>query len=155
MHPFQRRLDVDRTRGEQGPRLGQAYAAAVPPLPMFALSLAFEGPARVADSLATAFTPSALPALLGLAYTIVIATVLGSGLWTWLMSRYPAGVVAPFSMLVPVVGMSAAYVGLHERLSAYDIVGGAVVVAGVLLGSVRHRRVRPGSTPTDRVESAH
>ncbi|HET8600540.1 MAG TPA: EamA family transporter [Segeticoccus sp.] len=130
------------------------WMSVVPPLPMLALSLAVEGPASIGRSLATAASPAALPAVLGLVYTVVIATAVGSGLWTWLMARHPAGVVAPFSMLVPVVGMSASWLFLHERLGAAELVGGAVVVTGVLLGAAGSRRARPGSAHSV-VGSAH
>src|SRR3546814_5129180 len=79
--------------------------------------------------------PGATPALLGLAYTVLIGTIAGSGVWSWLMSRHPAGVVAPFSMLVPVVGMSAAWLMLGETTSPGELVGAVLVVGGVLLGS--------------------
>lgn len=118
------------------------WMAVVPPVPMLALSLVVEGPSTIGTSLATAFTAEALPAVLGLAYTVVIGTVVGSGLWTVLMARYPSSTVAPFSMLVPVVGMSASAVFLRERLDPFELLSGAVVIAGVLLGSTRGRRER-------------
>ncbi|TNC46200.1 EamA family transporter [Mumia zhuanghuii] len=130
------------------------WMAVVPPVPMLAFSLLVEGPERVGTSLATAFTAEALPALLGVAYTVVIATVVGSGLWTMLMTRYPSSTVAPFSMLVPVVGMSAGALVLHERLDPFELASGAVVIAGVLLGSTRGglgraaRRRRKGAPAT-------
>ncbi|MGH8879570.1 MAG: EamA family transporter [Stackebrandtia sp.] len=113
------------------------WMSVVPPIPMLAVALLIEGPQRIGTSLATAFTGDGVIALAGLAYTVVIATVVGSGIWTWLMSRHPAGVVAPFSMLVPVTGMTAAWIMLGERVSPYEVAGGAIVVAGVLLGSTR------------------
>ena len=109
----------------------------VPPLPMLALSWVVEGPDAIGRSLATAFTLEALPAWLGLAYTVLVATVVGSGIWTWLLSRHPAGVVGPFSMLVPVVGIATAAVVLHEVPSVLEGAGGVLVVAGVLLGASR------------------
>jgi O-acetylserine/cysteine efflux transporter len=118
------------------------WMSVVPPLPMLALALAFEGPHRIGTSLATAGNAAAVPALLGLLYTVVIGTVVGSGVWTWLMARHPAGIVAPFSMLVPVVGMSAAWLLLDESVSRTEIVGGLIVVTGVLLGSARRRTGR-------------
>ncbi|WP_100415062.1 EamA family transporter [Mumia flava] len=118
------------------------WMSVVPPLPMLAIALAVEGPARIGTSLSTAFTIDALPAMVGLAYTVLIGTVLGSGLWTALMARYPSSTVAPFSMLVPVVGMSTAAVVLHERLHALELVGAAVVISGVLLGSSKSRTSR-------------
>lgn len=125
------------------------WMSVVPPLPMLLVALLVEGPGRIGHSLATAGTADALPAVLGLVYTVVIGTVAGSGVWVWLMSRHPAGVVAPFSMLVPVVGMSASWLFLHESLSPVEILGGAVVVTGVLLGSLR-RRPQPEQAPVTR-----
>lgn len=116
------------------------WMSVVPPLPMLAASLVVEGPTQVRDALATAFTAQAVPAVLGIAYTVVIGTVVGSGLWTALMTRYPSSTVAPFSLLVPVVGMGAAAALLHERPAPVELAFGAVVIAGVLYGSGRSRR---------------
>ncbi|GAB3318658.1 EamA family transporter [Geodermatophilus aquaeductus] len=111
------------------------WMTVVPPLPMLALSLATEGPARIGTSLTTLGTQRGVLALAGLLFTVVVATLLGSGIWTALMSRHPSGTVAPFSMLVPVVGMGASWLFLGERTPAVEIACGALVVAGVLYGS--------------------
>ncbi|KNX38812.1 EamA family transporter [Luteipulveratus halotolerans] len=118
------------------------WMSVVPPLPMLALSVAVEGPDEIADSFTGWGSSTAVWALVGLAYTVVIGTIVGSGVWTWLMARHPAGVVAPFSMLVPVVGMSTAWLVLGESVSVGELAGGAVVIAGVLLASTTARRVR-------------
>ncbi|WP_460767066.1 EamA family transporter [Mariniluteicoccus flavus] len=115
------------------------WMSVVPPLPMFLLSLVFEGPTAIRHSLATSLAPAAIPAWVGLAYTIVLGTIVGSGIWTWLMARHPAGVVAPFSMLVPVVGMATAAMVLGERPTWLEVLGGLVVISGVLLGASRRR----------------
>lgn len=125
------------------------WMAVVPPIPMLALSLIFEGPAKIASSLTSWSDPSALPALLGLGYTILLGTLAGSGIWTWLMARHPAGVVAPFSMLVPVVGMTTAWLVLDESLSRGELAGAAIVVLGVLLGSRGRRPIPPGAPALD------
>lgn len=117
------------------------WMSVVVPLPMLALSLAFEGPAQIGAALAGSFSVAALPAWGGLAYTCLIGTVVGSGLWTWLLARHPAGVVAPFSMLVPVVGILTAALVLGERPSWLELLGGLVVVAGVLVGASRRAPV--------------
>jgi O-acetylserine/cysteine efflux transporter len=121
------------------------WMSVVPPLPMLVLALLVEGPARMATSLTSFDDARAGAALAGLAYTVVIGTVVGSGVWTWLMARHPAGVVAPFSMLVPVVGMTAAWVVLGETVTPGEAIGAVAVVAGVLLGGVR-TRARPPRT---------
>lgn len=120
------------------------WMSVVVPVPMLALSLVFEGPAQIGAALAGSLSIGAIPAWLGLAYTCVIGTVVGSGLWTWLLARHPAGVVAPFSMLVPVVGILAATVVLGERPTWLELIGGVIVVSGVLIGATR----RPVATPT-------
>ena len=113
------------------------WMSVVPPLPMLALSLAFEGPDRIASSLATSLTAAAVPAWIGLGYTVLIGTVLGSGVWVWLMSRHPAGRVAPFSMLVPVSGLTTAWLVLGETPQPLELLGGALVIGGVLWASLR------------------
>lgn len=122
------------------------WMSVVPPVPMLALSLAWEGPGRIAAALDPT-APAMIPALLGLAYTVVLGTIAGSGIWSWLMARHPAGLVAPFSMLVPVVGMSSARLFLDETIGVGEMIGAALVVSGVLLGS---RRPAPPGEPASR-----
>ncbi len=139
----------NRQARPQNPLRLTLWMSVVPPLPMLGVSLLVEGPEAIAASLTGLGAPGAAGALVGLAYTVVLGTVVGSGLWTWLMTRHPAGVVAPFSMLVPVFGMSAAWVVLGETVTAGELAGGVLVVVGVLLGSTSsaRSRTRPPSTP--------
>lgn len=123
------------------------WMSVVPPVPLFALSLAVEGPARIGDALDPHRLTSGtgLWALAGLAYTVVVATVLGSGIWAWLLGRHPASAVAPFSMLVPVTGIAAAWLALGERPNPWEWLGATLVVGGVLLGATSRRgRTGPG-----------
>ncbi|CAN5356223.1 EamA family transporter [soil metagenome] len=113
------------------------WMSVVPPLPMLGLSLMFEGPARVGASVRSALTLAALPSDLGLLYVILVSTVGGYGIWTGLLARYPSSTVAPFSMLVPVVGVLASWVAFGQIPDATELVAGAFVVAGVLFASYR------------------
>ena len=123
------------------------WMSVVVPLPMLALSLIFEGPAQIGAAMAGSMSMAALPAWVGLAYTCLIGTVVGSGLWTWLMARHPAGVVAPFSMLVPVVGILTAALVLGEWPNWLELLGGLIVVGGVLIGAVRRPVVVAAAEP--------
>lgn len=126
------------------------WMSVVVPVPMLVLSLLLEGPGEIGEALATSLTSRAAPAWIGLAYTVVIGTVVGSGIWTWLLVRHPAGVVGPFSMLVPVVGMGTAALVLDEVPTVVELVGGVVVVAGVLLGASgagRRGQIRTCTSP--------
>jgi drug/metabolite transporter (DMT)-like permease len=116
------------------------WMSVVPPVPLLAMSWATEGPVAGWESLRAAGTPAGLPGVLALAYIAVLATVVGSGIWTALMRRHPAGVVAPYSLLVPVVGIALAALLLGERPSVVELVAAAVIVGGVLLGTPRARR---------------
>ncbi|QYJ04196.1 EamA family transporter [Nocardioides panacisoli] len=120
------------------------WMSVVPPVPLLALALTVEGPARIGSALTTWEAGTTLPAVVGLAYTALVATVLGSGLWSWLMARHPASAVAPFSMLVPVVGMSSAWLLLGERVAPGEFAGAVAVVSGVLIATA-HRRPREDS----------
>ncbi|MBV6755368.1 EamA family transporter [Rhodococcus opacus] len=120
------------------------WMCVIPPLPMLALSLGVEGPSAGWDSLTSSLHGTGPLALAGLAYIVILGTVAGSGLWTALLSRYPAGMVAPFSLLVPIVGIGASWLVLHEEPSVLSLIGGAVVIAGAAATQVS-AKVRPGT----------
>jgi O-acetylserine/cysteine efflux transporter len=130
----------NRQSGTTEPFRLTMWMAIVPPLPMFALSLAAEGPDEIAEAFVGLGTPTGLLALAGLTYLVTFGTVIGTGIWTWLMSRHEAGVVAPFSLLVPVVGMSSAWLVLGQTVSWQELGGAVLIVGGVFLGSIRLRR---------------
>lgn len=115
------------------------WMSVIPPLPMLLLAVLLEGPERIAASMTTSLSAEAVPAWLGLAYTVLIGTVAGSGIWVWLMTHHPAGMVAPFSMLVPVFGIATAWLVLGERPAPPELIGGCLVVAGVLWGATGSR----------------
>ncbi|MCH8559419.1 EamA family transporter [Nesterenkonia sp. DZ6] len=113
------------------------WMAVVPPIPLLTVAFLVEGPEEIGAALATSISVAAIPAWLGLSYTILFGTVAGAGIWVWLMRRHPAGTVAPFSMLVPVVGILAAWVALGEVPTWLELGGGVLVVGGVIYASVR------------------
>lgn len=105
------------------------WTSLVPIVPLFALSWIVEGPDAI---WAAASSPS--PAAIGsIAYLVFGATLIGASIWSFLMARYPAAVVAPFSLLVPVVGMASAAIVFHERVSGIETVGAALIALGLIL----------------------
>lgn len=105
------------------------WAALPLPIPFFALAWAFEGRAAVAASVA------AMDALswAAVAYLAFGATLTGYGLWSRLLRSYPAGQVARFTLLVPVIGLACGWLAFGERLSAAQVAGCALVIAGLAL----------------------
>jgi O-acetylserine/cysteine efflux transporter len=114
------------------------WASLVAPLPLLGLSLAFEGPRAIGDALGAVD----LGGVAALAYIVGPSTLFGFAAWTGLVRCYPAAVVAPFTLLVPVFGIAAAALTLGERPSAAELVGAAVVIAGLLYGLVRPQSQR-------------
>lgn len=115
------------------------WMSVVPPVPMLGLSLLVEGPQEIAAAIAGSASSGAGAAWAGLAYTVLVGSVVAPTIWAWLLRRHPAGAVAPFSMLVPVVGFCAAWLALGERPAGLEVLGGVLVVAGVLWGSAQRR----------------
>ena len=129
------------------------WMSVVPLVPLLVLSLLFEGPRRDWAALRTTLTWDALPSLLGLLYIVVIATLVGYGLWNTLLARHPSNVVAPFVMLVPVTGILSSWLFLGEVPNVVELVAGVLVIGGVLYGS---RSPRPTTmVPQREVSRTH
>jgi O-acetylserine/cysteine efflux transporter len=109
------------------------WSSLVPPLPLLALSLTLEGPAADGEAIAHV----SLGGIAALLYVVVLGTAFGYGVWTWLMRHHPASLVAPFTLLVPVVGIAAAWLALAEVPTGAEIAGAAVVLAGLGLTTLR------------------
>ena len=118
--------------------------AAVPPLVI--ISLLFEPPSAL---LIPVMQPQMMLAfhLCVLAYA---AQVFGYGLWSNLLTRYPASAVSPFALWVPVAGMSATAWIFGESLSSTQIIGAAVVLLGLAIAvlgpTFQRKNARSAST---------
>ena len=109
------------------------WVSAVPPLPLLALSLLVEGPRADLHALASV-TPAGLGAI---AYVGLLSTLFGFGAWGFLLRSYDAGVVAPYSLLVPVFGMSSSWLLLGEAISPVAGCAALLVIAGIGLSALR------------------
>jgi O-acetylserine/cysteine efflux transporter len=113
-----------------------AWLAAIAILPLLALSLAIEGPARIAGALQHS-TPATIAAVL---YIAIASSIFGYWAWGELLRVYPAALVAPFTLLVPVSGTISAALFLHESFGPIRIAGMALILAGLAVLVLRRRR---------------
>ncbi|MEV0309187.1 EamA family transporter [Nonomuraea fuscirosea] len=88
---------------------------------------------------------------LSLVYVAFVSTLGGFGVWGWLLRRYDASTVAPYTLLVPVFGMSSAALVTGEALSWVKLLAAALIVSGVLYAGTGPRRpapAEPAATPS-------
>jgi len=103
------------------------WSGAVVPLPLAGLSLIIDGPDAITATIGDLQPATVLSAL----YTAVFASLVGYGIWNRLLAKYSPSAVVPFTLLVPVVGMSAAWLALQEVPSATEVAGGLLLLGGV------------------------
>ena len=119
------------------------WSALVVPLPLLALSLAIDGP----DAVSYALTHLTGAAVLSTLYTAWLASLVGYGIWNTLLARHPAAAVVPYTMLVPVVGLTTAWLVQGEAPNVWEAAGGALLLLGVAVTTgvldPRRRRSRP------------
>lgn len=100
----------------------------MPILPFFALTLLLDDPASRWRWLAAPWSSWVSVMFLGW-----VATIIAYALWTSLLKRHPANRVAPFSLGVPVVGITAGMLILGETVTNWQWGGIAFVVAALLM----------------------
>jgi len=106
-----------------------AWSSLAAPPALILLSLAFEPRGALLIPLAEP-TWTLWLSLLALAYA---ATVFGFGLWARLLGSHPAAEIAPFALLIPVFAMASTALVFGEWLTAWQAVGGLLVIAGLAL----------------------
>ncbi len=112
------------------------WSGLVVPLPAVALSLVVDSPPVVWEAL----TSLSWVAIGSTVYTAVFASLIGYGIWNSLLARYPTSAVVPFTLLVPVVGILAAWLVQGEVPAVAELVGGAVMLAGLAAAVLQPRR---------------
>ncbi|MGR6319026.1 EamA family transporter [Micromonospora soli] len=120
---------VMRASGEKRPLSLLVWSSLVPPLPLLGLAGVVDGGQAVLD----AITGLSWRGLLAVAYVAYVSTLVGFGIWNRLIARYSIARVAPFSLLVPVFGLSAASLLLDEPVGPTELAAAAIVLAGLAL----------------------
>lgn len=119
------------------------WGSFVATFPLFAISLIFEGPEAIVHS----YQHISWLGIFSLLYVVYVSTWIGYGAWNWLLIRYPISTVAPFTLLIPVIGMLSANLIADEPLPLWKIGVAGLVISGLginLLGT-RYLRKKPKS----------
>jgi O-acetylserine/cysteine efflux transporter len=78
-------------------------------------------------------------------------SLFGYAAWAWLLARHPAATISPLSLLVPVFGMGASALVLHEGLQPWKLTAAALVLSGLALNTLwpawRRRSATVAPTP--------
>ena len=101
-------------------------------------------PFALRETWEVSLTPQLVAAFL---YTTLVPGVLATWIWFLLVARIGAVRAATFHFLNPVFGVGIAALVLGERLGALDLLGVAVVTAGILAVQLS-RPMRPAAVPS-------
>lgn len=129
---------VQRMPAQRDPRAPLAivvWASAAAAVLLLPVALLIDGPAAIVRVLAEL----SFAQWLGVAFQAWPTTLLAFGLWAWLLRSYPAALIAPFTLLVPVVGMSCAVAILGEPLVWWKLAGAALVLGGLAINVAAYR----------------
>jgi len=119
---------ISKKMGQVGILNLVAWSALLPIIPFVLMSCLIDGSDVVINSLRNIN----LNSILAILYLSGAASLIGYTLWGKLLTTLPTHVVAPMTLLVPVVGLSSAWILLGEALNHIQIAGALVVMAGLL-----------------------
>lgn len=105
------------------------WASLVPPIPLAILSFLTEDRANL-GMLSDQISWIGIGSILYLAYPV---TLLGFAIWGRLLATLPVGLVAPFTLLVPIVGMATSALVLGEDFGPIKIISAILVMTGLLI----------------------
>jgi O-acetylserine/cysteine efflux transporter len=111
------------------------WSSLIPPIPLFLLSLIFEG----AMAIPVSFSKLTLDASLCLLYTAYFSTIIAASLWTYLLRIYEPSKVVPFSFMVPVFGIGSSCLILGETFSFRLAIASILVIAGLIINQISGR----------------
>lgn len=97
--------------------------------PIMILSLIFEGPQVFVSS----FANLQWTTVAAVFYLVFLSTFFGYSIWGFLMNTYPAATVAPFSLLIPIVGFSSSSLFMHEDFPMWKLGASVLVILGVAI----------------------
>lgn len=107
--------------------------------PMLILTFVFEGTSNIVYSYHH-ITWLGITAVL---YIVFASTWIGYGIWNWLLSRHPVGMVVPFTVLIPIVGIMSSVFILGESFQLWKLFSGLLVISGLCINILGTRFFMP------------
>jgi O-acetylserine/cysteine efflux transporter len=122
----------------------QAWVGVLSFLPLFLLSAVTE------HNQVASLIHGGPPIWAALAFSVVAVSVFGHSAYYQLLKRYEVTLLAPLTLLTPIVAVLIGILALKEPVSINLVLGGALTLAGVFLVAVRANK----SLPADAVVRA-
>ena len=79
----------------------------------------------------TAINNARIESWAGICYSLFCSSLIGYGLWNKLITTYPMSSVVPYSLLVPVVGITAGVIAFGDPVTTQIILGATLTIVGV------------------------
>ncbi|HVY53625.1 MAG TPA: EamA family transporter [Gammaproteobacteria bacterium] len=77
------------------------------------------------------FTHLSWTSIGAITYVVILSTLFGFALWNDLLTKYPAVMIAPFTLLVPIFGMLSGTLFLGESLAHWKLYAAALIISGL------------------------
>ncbi|MGI4850705.1 MAG: EamA family transporter [Janthinobacterium lividum] len=104
--------------------------------PMIILSLCFEG----VDAMIDSFEHSTVATWIGMFYNTVLATLVGTSLYVFLLNKYGPEQIVPFNLMVPLFGLTASWIVYNEQLTFTQWIAAFLILGGLLINQIRNPR---------------
>lgn len=118
------------------------WSSLAAPLPLLGISWLTEGTTTWSQ-----LTHAGLRAWGSLLFMTYAGTLFGFAAWNRMLHRHPTGIVAPFALLVPVVGLASASIFLGEKFTLIEAMASVLVLAGLAVAVLGNRKAQPSPPP--------
>ena len=107
------------------------------PIPLALISITYLWATGNVAEIRGIFRPLDMTAFMSIIFQAYITTLMGYGIWTWLIIKNSLSEVAPFSLLVPISGLFFDWLLYQEKLPLMAILGSLLILCGLFMLSIR------------------
>ena len=122
----------------------QAWVGLLSFAPLFALSAFLE------QGQIHALVHAPMHVWVGIVFSVVVVSIFGHSAYYQLVKKYDITLLAPLTLMTPVIAVATGVVFLHEPVTLKLLIGGGLTLAGVFLVAARENK----SLPSDAVAQA-